>query len=193
MSNLTLSKTETKILTEAASREGGLLLLPDTMKEVSRQRLLGRLESTGLIAPAGQHGDDPALTTAGYRAVGLRPPRVRKAKAAEASTEAGSSPAEAAPAAEVIATDSTRPGTKQALIISLLGRPEGASQAEIIAATGWLPHTTRAALSRLRSAGHALTKSAREDGVTAYRIAAPEPEPKRRSRKAAAPAEAAAA
>ncbi|WP_375458345.1 DUF3489 domain-containing protein [uncultured Enterovirga sp.] len=193
MSSITLSKTETKILTEAAGREGGLLLLPETMKEVSRQRLLGKLESAGLIAPAGQHGEDPTLTPAGYRAVGLRPPRARKGKVVDVTTEAGSSPADTAPVAEVIGSDSVRPGTKMALIMSLLGRPEGASQAEMIVATGWLPHTTRAALSRLRSAGHELSKSPREDGVTAYRIAAPEPEPKRRSRKAAAPAEAAAA
>lgn len=192
MSNVILSKTETKILTEAAGREGGRLHLPETMKDVSRQRLLGKLESAALIAPAGQHGDDPALTPAGYRAVGLRPPRARKGKSAEATSEAVSSPVDAAPAIEVIALVPVRPGTKQGLIMSLLDRPEGASLAELIAATGWLPHTTRAALSRLRSAGHELTKSAREDGLTAYRIESPEPEPKRRSREAAAQAEAAA-
>ncbi|WP_375462017.1 DUF3489 domain-containing protein [uncultured Enterovirga sp.] len=193
MSNVTLSKTETKILTEAAGREGGLLLLPESMKDVTRQRLIGRLESMGLIAPAGQQGDDPALATAGYRAVGLRPPRARKGKSAEATTHPVSSPADAAPDPEVTAPALIRTGTKQALVMSLLSRPEGASVAEMIAATGWLPHTTRAALSRLRSAGHELTKRPRENGVTAYRIAAPEPEPKRRSRKVPALAEAATA
>ena len=33
--------------------------------------------------------------------------------------------------------------TKQALILGLLERPEGASLADLVAATGWLPHTTR--------------------------------------------------
>jgi hypothetical protein len=42
--------------------------------------------------------------------------------------------------------------------------------AELIGATGWLPHTTRAALSRIRSAGQPLAKSLRPDGPTAYRI-----------------------
>lgn len=61
-------------------------------------------------------------------------------------------------------------GSKKALVTALLARAEGASMAELITATGWLPHTTRAALSRLRSGGQALGKSARPDGTTAYRL-----------------------
>jgi hypothetical protein len=63
--------------------------------------------------------------------------------------------------------------TKQALIIGLLQRTEGATLADLVAATGWLPHTTRAALTRLRQAGHVLDKSKGETGATVYRIAAP--------------------
>src|SRR5215204_595047 len=33
--------------------------------------------------------------------------------------------------------------TKQALVLGLLQRKQGASLAELVAATGWLPHTTR--------------------------------------------------
>jgi len=43
----------------------------------------------------------------------------------------------------------------------------------MIAATGWLPHTTRAALTRLRQAGHVLDKAKRETGGTVYHIAKP--------------------
>ena len=50
-------------------------------------------------------------------------------------------------------------GTKQARVIALLA-----------AATGWLPHTTRAALTGLRHKGFALDKSKRQDGTTVYRI-----------------------
>ena len=60
--------------------------------------------------------------------------------------------------------------TKQALILGLLQRPEGASLADLVAATGWLPHTTRAALTRLRQAGHVLDKITSEAGAV-YRIA----------------------
>ena len=52
-----------------------------------------------------------------------------------------------------------RPGTKQALIAGLLEREQGATLDELIAATGWLPHTTRAALTGLRHKGCSLEKS----------------------------------
>src|SRR5215203_2392205 len=61
--------------------------------------------------------------------------------------------------------------TKQALVLGLLQRKQGASLAELVEATGWLPHTTRAALTRLRQGGHDLQKEKREMGETAYRIA----------------------
>ena len=66
------------------------------------------------------------------------------------------------------------PGTKQALIAGLLEREQGATLDELIAATGWLPHTTRAALTGLRRKGCTLEKSTREDGKTAYRIVPPD-------------------
>ena len=39
----------------------------------------------------------------------------------------------------------TREGTKQALLVGMLGRAEGATIDEIVAATGWQPHTVRGA------------------------------------------------
>src|SRR4051812_19345502 len=79
------------------------------------------------------------------------------------------------------ATDRARE-TKQALVLGLLQRKQGASLAELVAATSWLPHTTRAALTRLRQGGHDLQKEKRDTGETAYRI---EPAPVARARKAA--------
>lgn len=60
------------------------------------------------------------------------------------------------------------PASKQALVKNLLTRGEGASLDELIAATGWLPHTTRAALTGLRKKGFAIDKT-KVDGVTRYR------------------------
>jgi hypothetical protein len=64
---------------------------------------------------------------------------------------------------------SPRPGSKIETVIGLL-RSEGATLTAMVAATGWLPHTTRAALTGLRKKGHAITKSKRGD-VTVYQIA----------------------
>ena len=61
--------------------------------------------------------------------------------------------------------------TKIALVTDLLQRPDGATLAELVEATGWLPHTTRAALTGLRKKGHSIDKAMR-DGATAYLIAA---------------------
>ena len=54
-------------------------------------------------------------------------------------------------------------------VIGLLEREQGATLAEMVEATGWLPHTTRAALTGLKKKGHTITKYKRDD-VTCYRI-----------------------
>jgi hypothetical protein len=64
----------------------------------------------------------------------------------------------------------SRTGTKTEAVLELLNRPEGATSAELIEATGWLPHTTRAALTGLRKKGHSIERTKRGD-QTCYRIA----------------------
>ena len=62
--------------------------------------------------------------------------------------------------------------TKRTLVLAMLGRRDGATMEELVTATGWLPHTTRAALSGLRKGGVALERSRRHDGATAWQLAA---------------------
>ena len=89
----------------------------------------------------------------------------RSHKASKKPSASGPERAAAAPAQD-------RPAeTKQALVVRMLQRDGGASVAELAAATSWLPHTTRAALTRLRQSGHELAKDKRDTGETAYRIA----------------------
>lgn len=66
-------------------------------------------------------------------------------------------------------TLSTHRQPNSALLLALLHRTEGATIAQITAATGWLPHSARAALSGLRKKGHAISRIA-EEGSTIYRI-----------------------
>src|SRR4051812_25936328 len=113
-----------------------------------------------------------------------------KAKAGarpKAARREGRAPAAATAKAETSAA-SALPGrsvapTKQAAVIGLLQREGGATLADLVDATGWLPRTTRAALTRLRQAGHVLDKGKDETGATVYRIVAPRRTT--RSRKAA--------
>jgi len=59
------------------------------------------------------------------------------------------------------------------MVIDLLWREQGATIGELVAATGWLPHTTRAALTGLRKKGHVIVKDKRDD-ATCYSIGAKE-------------------
>ena len=61
--------------------------------------------------------------------------------------------------------------SKQQLVANLLLRDEGATLGDMIAATGWLPHTTRAALTGLKKKGYVLS-SDKVDGVRTYRAVA---------------------
>jgi hypothetical protein len=81
--------------------------------------------------------------------------------------------ADSAPTSDVEAEDSaasaTRAPTKTACVLELLRRDEGATLDALVAATKWLPHTTRAALTGLRKKGHAIDRD-KIDGVTRYKI-----------------------
>ena len=66
----------------------------------------------------------------------------------------------------------SRAGTKQALLIGMLSRKGGAAIDELIAATSWLPHTTRAALTGLRKRGYRIERAQNDQRQSVYRIAA---------------------
>lgn len=63
-----------------------------------------------------------------------------------------------------------RPSKAQA-VTELLQRDGGATMSELIDATRWLPHTTRAVLTGLRKKGHIIERSKRDE-QTCYRIIA---------------------
>jgi hypothetical protein len=73
--------------------------------------------------------------------------------------------------AEPASDGAPRAGSKSAAVITLLQREQGATLTEMVEATGWLPHTTRAALTGLRKKGHAIARGKRGD-VTCYSIVA---------------------
>ncbi len=59
--------------------------------------------------------------------------------------------------------------TKIDTVLGLLSGTEGTTIDQLVAATGWLPHTTRAALTGLKKKGHTV-RSAKIDGTRLYRI-----------------------
>ena len=60
--------------------------------------------------------------------------------------------------------------TKRDTVVKLLGRPKGASVAHLQKATGWLPHSIRAALTGLRKRGHEIVREKDDAAVSRYRI-----------------------
>ncbi|MCJ2061053.1 DUF3489 domain-containing protein [Methylobacterium sp. J-048] len=157
-----LNRTEAGQL-QAAAADEGRLTPPAAMRAATHARLLGRFLRDGLVIAPAEAGGPHRLTPAGYRAIGLAPPKPPRG----AKVVAG------APAATPADPAGTAISSKKAQVVALLRREQGATLAELIAATGWLPHTTRAALSRIRTGGQSLLKAARSDAAIAYRIPAP--------------------
>jgi DNA-binding MarR family transcriptional regulator len=65
------------------------------------------------------------------------------------------------------------PTSKTAQVVALLIRDEGATLQQLIDATGWLPHSTRAALTGLKKKGYVVS-SDKLEGARTYRAVAPE-------------------
>ena len=90
-----------------------------------------------------------------------------KAQGSRAKPTAGSDFQAAAPVAV------PKSPSKQQQLAALVIRDEGATLDQMIAATGWLPHTTRAALTGLKKKGYVIS-SDKVNGVRTYRAVAPE-------------------
>jgi Protein of unknown function (DUF3489) len=67
---------------------------------------------------------------------------------------------------------SSRRQSKTDLVLHMLLSPEGAAMEQLVAMTGWLPHTTRAALTGLRKKGHAVSSEKLEGRGRVYRVTA---------------------
>ena len=119
------------------------------------------------------HGTTLVATEAGLEAIGIEP----VAASAVASVRKGKPQMEADPAPTTEANDTPKPvtiraGTKQAQIIALMQRPEGASIAEIVEATSWQAHTARGAISGAlkKKLGLPVTAEKVEGRGTVYRL-----------------------
>ena len=95
-------------------------------------------------------------------------PQRRMARPAPSDAKAGAPPVANSRAPSPAPKPTT--GAKTTAVIALLERGGGATLAELVAATSWLPHTTRAALTGLRKKGHTIERSKRGE-ETCYRIA----------------------
>jgi hypothetical protein len=133
-----LTETQSTLLRAAAHHPEHLLTdFPATLKGGARIKVLTALQKSGCIQLQGQTEDGAAcfaITAAGFAALGLQ-------------AQQPASPTPTAPVSQPTATPLTREGTKQATLIGLLRRPEGATLGQMVEATGWQSHTVRGTLA----------------------------------------------
>lgn len=157
----TLTPTQRTTLETATSRKDRIIALPAHLEGTAFNKIGQRLIALGLAEETAASGRMPVWRQAGTAAYALK------------ITPAGLSALGLTPAA----TETTdglarpRPGTKLALVIERLRRPDGVTIGDLVALTGWLPHTTRAVLTGLRKRGLVIERSRHETGGSVYRIA----------------------
>ena len=106
-------------------------------------------------------------TSKNTRTASSRVSKPSKTGASKAKPTASSDSQDAAPAG------APKAPSKQQQLAALIVREEGVTLDQMITVTGWLPHTTRAALTGLKKKGYAIS-SDKVDGVRTYRGIAPE-------------------
>ena len=145
-----LSTSQQLILKHAAqTTDGKLDWFPDNIKGGARKTVIDSLFKRAFITPL---GDDWFVAAEGYDALGL--PRPSPVTCAETKTPR------------------TRGNSKQAQVIAMLKRPEGATIAQICEATGWQAHTVRGTFAGAfkKKLGLDIASSKEEGGERVYRI-----------------------
>ena len=148
-----LTETQTIILSAGAQRSENIALpLPKGLAGAAAKMAVTKMIDHGWLQEVDAnlrrneplwretgdgHGTTLVVTDVGLSAIGIEPAVVKTVVAIREN--AAQLPASRMP--------NPRVGTKQAMLISLLQRPEGVTMDEIVAATGWLAHSARGAMS----------------------------------------------
>jgi hypothetical protein len=171
-----LTDTQLIVLSRAAQREDGAATLPDGMTQRAALKLAEALVKKQLVreikakpgVPAWRHNEEGRSLALIVTKLGRAAIKVED----DCESESAAHDAEASVSIDAAHSERSapRPGSKLSTVIELLGRKKGAGTDELIAATGWLPHTTRAALTGLRKRGYPIERERLEKGGSVYRI-----------------------
>ena len=187
-----LTDTQLIILSNAAARDDGIAVVPPKMNEAAASKvgasLLGRKLMRELRSkpgmPVWREDDDGRsislmITRVGRDAIGVdeddetkeapRPDRKPGPCSPSHGNGDGWKSSALTPSTPNVA--SPRAGSKQALVTEMLCTKTGATLDAIVKATGWLPHTTRAALTGLRKRGFLIEPSRGAGEASMYPIA----------------------
>jgi Protein of unknown function (DUF3489) len=178
-----LTDAQLVMMSAAAQRKDRCLSAPATIKGAAFSKVSAKLVKLGLAreieakpgAPIWRRNDAGQgyalkLTAAGLKAIAVdegSPDAIEPSEARQPQAKNGAGPDEGRLPAPVAAP---REGTKLALVIEHLRRADGATIIDLTQATGWLRHTTRAALTGLRKRGYAVIRERVGAGDSIYRI-----------------------
>jgi len=180
--SIKFTDTQLVLLSAASQRDDHCLVPPTGPKRGQAQRAIVKLLEAGIAkeirAKAGApiwrrdgekgHAYALKLTAAGVKTIAVEtPPSQGEAERradhlivpVDPKPESNSDPAAAIdrPNSSVASTPKfPRRGTKISGVIELLQGSDGVTLVELVANTGWLPHTARAALTGLRKRGYAV-------------------------------------
>jgi len=181
--SIKFNDTQLVLLSAASQRDDHCLVQPTGPKRSRAQKAIVKLLEAGIVkeiraragAPIWRRDEEKGqtyalkLTAAGVKTIAVDETRPSQGEAErrpdhlmvslDPKPESGSTPAAFADRANggVASTPKfPRRGTKIAGVIELLQGRDGVTLAELVANTGWLPHTARAALTGLRKRGYAV-------------------------------------
>jgi hypothetical protein len=193
-----LNDTQLMLLSGASQRDDRHVSLPTGTKLAHSRRAAAKLLEVGLVREVKSRKDAPVWrrdqdadqayslkpTAAGLKAIAVDDSNgVEEAgpqapgsdaianDAAHAAIDATKTAGRVEPGCAATTPVSPRVGTKIGEVVAMLEGESGATLDQLVAATGWLPHTTRAALTGLRKRGYTLAadRSDRKRG-SIYRI-----------------------
>lgn len=185
-----LTDTQLIILSAAAARDDGLASVPAKMNKPAaakvgaclvKRKLMRELKAKSGM-PVWRADDDGRpisliITRQGRETIGVeaadesdkevvdmqtRTPTRRVATKSKAGADSS--------AGQTSDASLPRKDTKLALVIGKLSTKSGATLEALTLATGWLPHTTRAALTGLRKRGFTIELTRKEGHASSYRI-----------------------
>lgn len=155
-----LTSTQHAILAYAhAHTEGKITWFPENIKGGARQKVIDGLFKRALITYDGQ---DWFLSAEGYDALGVPHKAPLSIQKVDTAIEAAADP-----------KPRTRQSSKQAQVIAMLKRAEGATISQICQATGWQAHTVRGAFAGAfkKKLGLQITSTKESGAERIYRVA----------------------